>query len=344
MTSSYSTSFGYLSCRCLLNSETGSRGSSSSSSGLAALQPLHTRHLTMPSKTLTMISKTVRGASVEIILIRHSKYLSSQLPLSPSRNALILRCAYFTLPISIGDSITAIRSFNGVHAVLCDGAAKLTLLVSILQVGDVQTYVQSDWEADMNLAKSIGIDGSALSLDESGKIPPSIEQLGFAYAAAANVFINLDFAYWGGGDISPMATYIQTYATQPGQFMYNGAAFVSNFVGDGFAYRSLESSSGIKLFACPNWQPGSLMNNANADCGLSWSVTVTPRRGHPPYTSSTGNIHSAGHSQSPIGSLGRISTRPNLMLTLRLVLTLALITGGRIFPSVALETPEHAAR
>ncbi|KAJ7244276.1 glycosyl hydrolase family 71-domain-containing protein [Mycena rebaudengoi] len=112
----------------------------------------------------------------------------------------------------------------------------------------------------MNLAKSIGIDGSALSI---GKDSYNDQQLGFAYAAAANVFINLDFAYWGGGDISPMATYIQTYATQPGQFMYNGAAFVSNFVGDGFAYRSLESSSGIKLFACPNWQPGSLMNNAN---------------------------------------------------------------------------------
>ncbi|KAF7334571.1 Glycoside hydrolase family 71 protein [Mycena venus] len=140
-------------------------------------------------------------------------------------------------------------------------------------VGIVQTYVQSDWEADMNLAKSIGIDGFALNI---GKDSYNDQQLGFAYAAAANVgfkvFISFDFAYWGGGDISTMVTYMQTYATQPAQFMYNGAAFVSSFVGDGFAYRQLESSSGIKLFACPNWQPGSLINNANADCGMSWNA------------------------------------------------------------------------
>jgi hypothetical protein len=69
----------------------------------------------------------------------------------------------------------------------------------------------------------------------------------------------------------------------------------------------------------------------------------SPLNGRPPYTSSTGNIHSAGHGQSPVGSSARISTRPNLILALRLVFTRALMTGGKILPSVTLETPEHAA-
>jgi hypothetical protein len=40
---------------------------------------------------------------------------------------------------------------------------------SRLQVGIVASYVQSDWEADMNLAKAIGIDGFALNIGESGE-------------------------------------------------------------------------------------------------------------------------------------------------------------------------------
>jgi hypothetical protein len=63
-------------------------------------------------------------------------------------------------------------------------------------------------------------------------------------------------------DTSTMSSYMKTYATQPGQLSYNNAAFVSSFVGDGYPYRTLESQSGVKLFACPSWQPGSFINNA----------------------------------------------------------------------------------
>ncbi|KAJ7289549.1 glycoside hydrolase family 71 protein [Mycena rebaudengoi] len=140
-------------------------------------------------------------------------------------------------------------------------------------VGIVASYVQSDWEADMNLAKAIGIDGFALNI---GKDTYNDQQLGFAYAAAANVgfkvFISFDFSYWTSSDVSTMATYMQTYATQTGQFIYNNAAFVSSFVGDGYPYRTLESQSGVTLFACPNWQPGSFVSNSNADCGLAWNA------------------------------------------------------------------------
>ncbi|KAF8144305.1 glycoside hydrolase family 71 protein, partial [Mycena galopus ATCC 62051] len=139
-------------------------------------------------------------------------------------------------------------------------------------LGIVASYVQSDWEADMNLAKAMGIDAFALDI---GKDTYNDQQLGYAYAAAASVgfkvFISFDFSYWTSSDVSTMATYMQTYATEPAQFKYNNAAFVSSFIGDGYPYRTLESQSGITLFACPNWQPGSFVNNANADCGMNWS-------------------------------------------------------------------------
>jgi len=44
----------------------------------------------------------------------------------------------------------------------------------------------------------------------------------------------------------------------------------------------------------------------------------------------------------PFGSLALTSTRPNLILALNLVLTLALITGLMTVPTVLLLTPEHA--
>ncbi|KAK6967116.1 glycoside hydrolase family 71 protein [Favolaschia claudopus] len=140
-------------------------------------------------------------------------------------------------------------------------------------VGVVETYSQSDWEADMTLAKSIGIDAFALNI---GKDSYNDQQLGLAYAAAANtgfkVFISFDFAYWTAGDTNMMSSYLQKYATLPGQFMYNSAAFVSSFVGDNFPYRQVESQSGVKVFACPNWQPGSFITTTNADCGMSWNA------------------------------------------------------------------------
>jgi hypothetical protein len=41
-------------------------------------------------------------------------------------------------------------------------------------------------------------------------------------------------------------------------------------------------------------------------------MSISPLSGHPPYTLSTGSIQIAGHSQSPVGSFARTSTRPNL--------------------------------
>jgi uncharacterized membrane protein len=52
---------------------------------------------------------------------------------------------------------------------LWEDTMKLIVTLLVLQVGIVASYVQSDWEADMNLAKAIGIDGFALNIGESGE-------------------------------------------------------------------------------------------------------------------------------------------------------------------------------
>lgn len=69
-------------------------------------------------------------------------------------------------------------------------------------------------------------------------------------------------------DVSTIAGYINNYGAKAGQFIYNDKVFVSTFIGDGFDWRTTESQS-KPLFACPNWQSGSLSSN-NADCGFSW--------------------------------------------------------------------------
>jgi hypothetical protein len=52
---------------------------------------------------------------------------------------------------------------------LWEDTMKPIVALLVLQVGIVASYGQSDWEADMNLAKAIGIDGFALNIGESGE-------------------------------------------------------------------------------------------------------------------------------------------------------------------------------
>lgn len=71
-------------------------------------------------------------------------------------------------------------------------------------VGIVSTYQPSNWERDMNLAKSYGIDGFALNV---GKDSYTESQLKMAYDAAAKVgfevFISFDVSQEGEIEISP---------------------------------------------------------------------------------------------------------------------------------------------
>ncbi|KAH8921477.1 glycoside hydrolase family 71 protein [Atractiella rhizophila] len=140
--------------------------------------------------------------------------------------------------------------------------------------GIISSYTAADWEKDISLAKAVGIDAFALN---AGKDDHNDAQLTLAYDAADKLgfklFISFDFAYWTTGDISTIATYLNTYGTRSSQLKVGDRAFVSTFIGDGFDWRAVEAQS-IPLFACPNWQPGSF-STAASDCGFSWDAWPT---------------------------------------------------------------------
>ena len=134
-------------------------------------------------------------------------------------------------------------------------------------VGIVSTYVQSDWVADMTLAKSKGITGFALNI---GVDSYSQAQLDLAYSAAQvvgfNVFISFDFNWWAVSDVSGVATMLSRYASLPAQLLVDGRPFVSSFIGDGFDWAAAASQVGRELYAVPYWAP--TLENAN-NPGLS---------------------------------------------------------------------------
>lgn len=75
-------------------------------------------------------------------------------------------------------------------------------------VGVVSSYVQSDWEKDMSLAKAYGIDGFALNI---GTDPYTDLQLSNAYAAAQAT----GFLVFISFDVSPPSLPLQTSLLTP---------------------------------------------------------------------------------------------------------------------------------
>ncbi len=111
----------------------------------------------------------------------------------------------------------------------------------------------------MSLAQSFGIDGFALNI---GTDPYTDTQLTNAYNAAAGlgfkVFLSFDFSYFNDGMVSEISAIINKYVGQSAQLIVgNGAAYVSTFIGDGFPWNQVISSTGKNLYVVPNWQPDS---------------------------------------------------------------------------------------
>lgn len=71
-------------------------------------------------------------------------------------------------------------------------------------------------------------------------------------------------------------------------------------------------------------------------------MSISPLRGHAPYTSASGIIQMAGHSHEPRGILATTSTFPYRIVLLPLVLMRALRTGLMSVPAVLLLRMEHA--
>ncbi|KAL4787947.1 glycoside hydrolase [Aspergillus varians] len=131
----------------------------------------------------------------------------------------------------------------------------------------------------MELAKAIGIDAFALNCASIDSYTD--KQLEYAYRAAEEVdfqvFISFDFAYWSNGDTARITSIMQTYASHPGQFQYNGAALVSTFVGDSFNWGPVKNAVDHPIFAVPNLQDPNWASQATTsiDGAFSWYAWPT---------------------------------------------------------------------
>ncbi|ORY25953.1 glycosyl hydrolase family 71-domain-containing protein [Naematelia encephala] len=141
-------------------------------------------------------------------------------------------------------------------------------------VGVVSTYKQGDWEADINLAKSKGIDGFALNI---GVDPYTEAQLDLAYNAGDSIgfelFISFDFNWFNMSDVSTVAQLLSRYTGRQSQLLVDGKAFVSTFIGDGFDWVSVAAQVGKELYIVPFFQPTPENANSQALSGLfSWDA------------------------------------------------------------------------
>jgi len=116
----------------------------------------------------------------------------------------------------------------------------------------------------------MGIDAMALNI---GVDPFTDQQLDYAYQSAANlgfkVFISFDFNWWHPNNATQMGQTIALYANRTAQLMYNNAAFVSTFSGDGLDPAVVRSSAGVPIFFVPNFHPGQ-SNFTGIDGAFNW--------------------------------------------------------------------------
>lgn len=182
------------------------------------------------------------------------------------------------LTVSIGGTISI--GFGGGSSPTTTSSAPVSTLTASgdkkvfahFMVGIVSTYAISDWESDMQLAKSKGIDGFALNI---GVDWYSQEQLDLAYQAGASVgfglFISFDFNWYTVANVSGVAEMLKRYKDQSAQFRVDNKPFVSTFIGDGFDWNSVAAAVGEELYAVPFWQPSAdNANNAGISGLFSW--------------------------------------------------------------------------
>lgn len=132
-----------------------------------------------------------------------------------------------------------------------------------------------DFDADMQRAKSLGIDAFALNI---GVDPYTDTQLGFAYQSAANngmkVFISFDFNWWNpSSQATQIGQMIAKYAALPAQLFVDGKAFASSFAGDQLDIAALRAGAGIPIFFAPNFHPEMGTNFGAIDGALNWMAS-----------------------------------------------------------------------
>lgn len=175
-----------------------------------------------------------------------------------------------TFSIGFGDGSSPTTTSSAPASTLTTSGDKKVF--AHFMVGIVSTYAISDWESDMQLAKSKGIDGFALNI---GVDWYSQEQLDLAYQAGASVgfdlFISFDFNWYTVANVSGVAEMLKRYKDQSAQFRVDNKPFVSTFIGDGFDWSSVATEVGEELYAVPFWQPSAdNVNNAGLSGLFSW--------------------------------------------------------------------------
>ncbi|KAF9256180.1 glycoside hydrolase family 71 protein [Marasmius fiardii PR-910] len=132
------------------------------------------------------------------------------------------------------------------------------LVFAHFMIGIVSNRQSSaDYDTDISLAKSFGIDAFALNI---GTDTSSDTQLSFAYNSAAKnnfkVFISFDCNYYHPGTESDIGSKIAKYANLPGQLkLADGSVFVSTFLGDGLDVAAVRRAAGTLIYFAPNFHP-----------------------------------------------------------------------------------------
>ncbi|KAL1979739.1 hypothetical protein VTN96DRAFT_5236 [Rasamsonia emersonii] len=166
---------------------------------------------------------------------------------------------------------TAVPVSQGYHLAPRASNATSRLVFAHFMIGIVgNRQSAADYDADMQRAKSIGIDAFALNI---GVDPYTDTQLGYAYESAANngmkVFISFDFNWWSTGQASAIGAKVAQYANRTAQLRVDDRVFVSSFAGDGLDVSAMEKAANTSLFFVPNFHPA---NNdfGDIDGALNW--------------------------------------------------------------------------
>lgn len=134
----------------------------------------------------------------------------------------------------------------------------------------------ADYDADMKLAKSSGIDAFALNI---GNDPHKHKQLDLAYQSAETngmkVFISFDFASFAL-DCATVGGLISDYGNKAAQLKVDNKVFVSSFLGDGLNVADLRAKSSVEIYFAPNFYPEKTASSNGIDAALNWVVRSFP--------------------------------------------------------------------
>ncbi|OQD78843.1 hypothetical protein PENANT_c076G08792 [Penicillium antarcticum] len=129
----------------------------------------------------------------------------------------------------------------------------------------------SEYDEDMRIAKSLGIDAFALNI---GTDPYTKQQLELAYESAAQnlmkVFISFDFNWWQTDRTTEIGHTIARFAARPAQLMVDNKVFVSTFAGDGLDVAALRIAAGVPIFFAPNFHPAFGTDTTSVDGLFNW--------------------------------------------------------------------------